>query len=60
MNLCVVDLTKKTLVVGDKVEAISTSPEAKNSLYSMAEKSDTIPYEILVKLAESIRRVIAI
>ena len=42
--------------IGDEVEIISDTPRAKNPLVNLAEQSDTIAYETLVKLDRGIRR----
>lgn len=56
MNMCVVDLTNKSVKVGDSIEIVSDNKWAENSIETMADRLDTIPYEILVWFAESIRR----
>jgi alanine racemase len=44
--------------VGDRIKIISPNSEDLNSVYQFAKLSETITYEILVKLAESLRRVV--
>lgn len=57
MNLTVIDLTPAPQAqVGDKVVVYSDQPQAKNSLRQAAATAGTIPYELMVKLAESVRR----
>lgn len=56
MNLCLFSCEDEDVQVGDEVEIISPKPGDKNSLYALAKLADTIPYEILVKLAGTIRR----
>ncbi len=58
MNLTIIDLWKSNIKVFDKIDIISDDSKSCNSIYKMAEKSETIPYESLTKLAESIRRII--
>lgn len=54
MNLTVVDITWISIKVWDKVEIISI--KAKNNIYELAKRSETISYECFTRLAESIRR----
>ncbi len=56
MNLTVVDLIDTGAEVWDEVEVISGISEDKNSIESIAKTCGTIPYEVLVKLSESVRR----
>lgn len=49
-------LVDSSLHIGDEVEIISNDPDAKNSMAKLAEASDTIVYEALVKLDRGIRR----
>ncbi len=58
MNLSIVDLTGTDLAVGDPVEIIGDHASHGNTLYDMAHAAGTIPYECMVHIAESIRRVI--
>jgi len=58
MNLTVIDLQDTGAKVGDKVEVISLNHTDKNSITTMATTCGTIPYEILVKINESTRRVV--
>ena len=56
MNLTMLDLGDSKIQVGGKVEVISTSLLQKNNIYEMAKRSETIPYECLTRLSETIRR----
>lgn len=57
MNLCMIDLTQAPAIhVWDKISVISWDILSKNTLYHLAKKSQTIPYEVMVKLNESVRR----
>lgn len=58
MNLSCVDTKEHRVQIGDIVEIISASPWAPNSIGAFAEKTGTIPYEVLVKLNERTKRVI--
>ncbi len=42
--------------VGDCVEIISPDPPAPNSLENLAEAADTIPYELMCRLGQRVRR----
>ncbi|OGD09984.1 alanine racemase [Candidatus Amesbacteria bacterium RIFOXYB1_FULL_44_23] len=59
MNMTVVDITEldkpKT---GEKVIIYSAHPEDKNSLGNSANKANAIPYELIVHIAESVKRVV--
>lgn len=56
MNLCVFSCEDENIEIGDEIEIISNQPGDKNSIYALADLNNTIPYEILVNLAEPIRR----
>lgn len=59
MNVNVIDLSKiPTPKVGQEVVVYSASPEDKNSVAKCAKICNTIPYDLLVNLAESIKRII--
>lgn len=58
MNLTCVDLENYNVQLGDEVEIVSSKADAHNSIYTLAEKSGTVPYEMLVKLDPKIRRVV--
>ena len=53
MDSCIVDVSNSTIQVGDTVEIFSD----KLSIISIAEKLDTIPYEILSILNRRIKRI---
>jgi alanine racemase len=42
----------------EKIELISNDTKKENSIVSIAEKANTIPYEILIRLDKWIRRVL--
>jgi alanine racemase len=57
MNLCTCKVENDaTCSVGEKVEIISSSASDTNSLAALAQASDTIVYECLVRLDKSMRR----
>jgi alanine racemase len=58
MNLSMCSLEGANIQVGDRIKIISPNPEDLNSVYQFAKLSETITYEVLVKLAESLRRVV--
>jgi alanine racemase len=60
MNLSVVDVSnvEKSLNLEDEVEVYSNNPAKKNSIDNVAKICNTIPYEVLARLAPTIRRVI--
>jgi alanine racemase len=58
MNLAVVDLGRIKAKAFEEVEIISKNSKDLNSISNMAAISHTIPYELLVKLNNSIRRAI--
>ncbi|MFA5163331.1 MAG: alanine racemase [Patescibacteria group bacterium] len=58
MNLTVLDIGDIPAAVGQEVELISNECQALNSVESIAQAIDTIPYEVLVRLQANIRRVI--
>ena len=45
--------------IWDKIELISNDNKKENSIISIAEKANTIPYEILIRLDRGIRRTIS-
>lgn len=58
MNLSVIDVSKvKNVVIGDEVVIYSNNPNHTNSIYNSAIMCDTIPYELLVYLHTSTKRV---
>jgi alanine racemase len=57
MNMTTIDLTSvKNANVGDEVTIFSADLAAPNSISSVAKLTGTIPYDVLVHLAESVRR----
>lgn len=58
MNMTIVNLGKTKAKVGDEVEVISNNPKDKNSIEKMAGMVKMIPYELLVRINSSIRRII--
>ncbi len=59
MNMTTIDLSLVPNVrVGDEIEIYSDDPLTKNSFVNVAKLSKTIPYELLVHIAESVRRTI--
>jgi alanine racemase len=60
MNLSVVDVSnvKQLLNLEDEVEVYSNNPAKKNSIDNVSKICNTIPYEVLVRLAPTIRRVV--
>jgi len=57
MNMTMIDLSEVSAKVGDNVVVISEDLAAPNSVVSIAKQCETMPYEILVHLAESTRRI---
>ncbi|MFA5023839.1 MAG: alanine racemase [Patescibacteria group bacterium] len=58
MNLTCLDVNNQELKIGDIVTVVSDNPTDPNSVASLANLINTIPYEFLVKLQANIRRVI--
>lgn len=58
MNIMAVDVTGLDVTVGDEVEIYSESPEDKNSIENVAQLTGRSPYELLVRINPSIRRVL--
>lgn len=60
MNLTVVDISdvREPIHVEDEVEVYSTNPKQLNFIGHVAELCETIPYEILVRLAPTVKRVV--
>ena len=57
MNYTMIDVSAVAGVkIGDVVEVYSNDPAAPNSISAMAKLAGTIPYELMVRLAESVRR----
>lgn len=58
MNMCSLDVGSENISVGDEVKVVSSSKLDENSVENLAELSDSISYEFLVKLQANIRRYI--
>jgi alanine racemase len=59
MNITTIDLTNiKNPKVGQEVLVYSQKKEDKNSIYQASKICNTIPYDLLIHLAESTRRII--
>lgn len=58
MNLTCFDTRGSDIKIGDEIEVISMEVGHENSIYALAKICQTIPYEVLVKLSESTRRVV--
>lgn len=59
MNITTIDVTHlKNPQIGEEVIVYSNNPNDKNSVENVAKTCNKIPYEILVNLAESTRRVV--
>lgn len=58
MNLAIIDLGQTKAKLFDEVEVISQNSKDKNSINNMAEICGTIPYDILVGIDGSIRRML--
>ena len=58
MNMTTVDLSKTYAKIGDEVIIYSDNPQNKNSVENATKICKKIPYEILVNLAESTKRII--
>lgn len=59
MNLSVIDVSKvKNVAIGDEVVIYSENSNHINSIYNSAVMCDTIPYELLVYLHTSTKRVV--
>lgn len=56
MNLCVIDISSVEIEIWSQIEIIWTQKQKENTLSHLALIAETIPYEIAVKLSESIRR----
>jgi len=56
MNLTVVDFKTTKPKLFDKVQVISSNPKDKNSIQNIAKICQTIPYDILVHLNQTIHR----
>lgn len=59
MNITTIDVTRcKNIKVGDEVTIFSSKAVNKNSIYNAATIANTIPYDLLVHLHTSTRRVV--
>jgi alanine racemase len=58
MNMTIINFGQTKPKLFDEVEVVSNNPKNKNSIGNMASICHTIPYEILVKINSSIRRII--
>lgn len=59
MNMTTIDITGlKNATVGEKVIIYSSYPKDKNSLVNAARIAGTIPYDLMVHLAESVKRIV--
>jgi alanine racemase len=56
MNHTLISLKGVTASVGDEVVVYSKNPSDENSVTHQALKAETIPYELLVRLSESVKR----
>ena len=56
MNISMFEVEKKQVHVWDEVRLMWIDRSKNNTVYDMAESCDTIPYEILVKINQNIRR----
>ncbi len=57
MNMTTIDISQvKDPKIGDKVIIFSADPQDKNSVVNSAKIAQTIPYDLMVHLAESVRR----
>lgn len=56
MNLSTLEIEYAWVSIGDEVEILSIDEKSKNNIYYFAQASETIAYEVLVKIHPSIRR----
>lgn len=56
MNMTTFDLKNLKAKLYDTVKVISTNPTDKNSIYQIAAMTQTIPYEVLTRINQNIRR----
>lgn len=56
MNLCCANVAEYDVAIGDMVEIVSTTRASLNTISHMAKASGMISYELLVKLAPSVKR----
>ncbi len=58
MDLTTIDLTDVAAArVGDEVTLLDNDPLSPASVYRLAEWSDTIPYEVVCRIGQRVRRV---
>lgn len=55
MNLSCM-LATPEMKIGDEVQLISSEAQSPQSIQSIAELANTVPYEILIRLEKGIRR----
>ena len=51
-------IANENMKIWDKIELIGNDNKKENSIVSIAEKANTIPYEILIRLDRGIRRIV--
>ena len=56
MNLCSVNATEYDVAIGEMVEIVSPNKSSLNTIAHMAKASEMISYELLVKIAPSVKR----
>jgi len=56
MNMTTFDLKNLKAQLYDTVKVISTNPTDKNSINQIAKMTETIPYEVLTRINQNIRR----
>jgi alanine racemase len=56
MNLTMIEIWNDKIGIWDEVQIISSNKNNQNTFYTMAENSETIPYEIAVKIRANIRK----
>ena len=57
MNHAIIDLTDSDLQIGDEFIVYSADPNHERSFKNLAKKAQTIPYELMTNIAESIRHI---
>jgi alanine racemase len=58
MNLSCFDAWESDIKLWDEIEIISSDPYTLNNIHRIAEKTETISYEVLINLNEKIKRII--
>lgn len=58
MNLCSCEINTLPLIIGDQIEIIGSDINKKNTIYNLAQLTQTIPYTILTGLNSGLKRVI--